>query len=156
MWTVLSFLVLVAVLTKFAWKPLLAAIDAREESIQNNIRSAEKSKAEAERLRKDYEGHLAQMEAKAREILSQAESESRRLKEDMARSAQAENEKLMAQTRQKMAEEERRLLRDLRGEVAQLALQAAEKMLRQGLDKSAQDRLLKAAVSDLEQSGAGR
>jgi F0F1-type ATP synthase membrane subunit b/b' len=62
-----------------------------------------------------------------------------------------------ATARQKMAEEERRLLRDLRGEVANMALHAAEKMLRQGLDQSAQDRLLKAALADLEQTaGSGR
>ncbi|HMX42152.1 MAG TPA: F0F1 ATP synthase subunit B [Elusimicrobiota bacterium] len=151
-WTALTFLLLVGVLARFAWKPILEALRAREESIKNNIQAAERSKAEAEKLRRDYEGQIARMDAKARDILAEAEAAGRRTKDEILRAAQAENERLLDAARKKLAEEERRLLREVRAEVAEMSLRAAEKILRQGLDKSAQDRLIKETLGDLESS----
>lgn len=154
-WTVLTFLILVGILARFAWGPLLAAIRAREESIAEERRAAERSRAEAERLRVDYEARVAGLDAKARDIVAQAEAAGRRAKDDLLRAAQAENERLVDGARKKLAEEERRALREVRAHVAELSLRAAEKILRQGLDKSAQDRLLKDALGDIEDA-AGR
>ncbi|MBL0350322.1 MAG: F0F1 ATP synthase subunit B [Elusimicrobia bacterium] len=151
-WTALTFLLLVGVLARFAWKPILEALRAREESIKNNIQAAERSKAEAEKLRQDYEAQIARMDAKARDILAEAEAAGRRAKDEILRAAQTENERLLDAARKKMADEERRLLREIRTEVAEMSLRAAEKILRQGLDKSAQDRLLKEALGDMEGS----
>lgn len=154
-WTVLTFLILVGILARFAWGPLLAAIRAREESIAEERRAAERSRAEAERLRVDYEARVAGLDAKARDIVAQAEAAGRRAKDDLLRAAQAENDRLVDGARKKLAEEERRALREVRAHVAELSLRAAEKILRQGLDKSAQDRLLKDALGDIEDA-AGR
>lgn len=147
-WTMVTFAGLAFILARFAWKPILAALDSREDSIRQNIRSAEESKKAAADLRQEYESRLAGVEAKTRELLAQAEAQARALKDDLARAAHAENEKLMEETRKKLAEEERRLARDLRAEMAQLSLRATEKMLRRGLDKPFQDRLVQEALAD--------
>lgn len=149
-WTVAAFLVLVGVLGKFAWGPILQALDARAEGIKNTIRSADESKRAAEELRKTYEDRLAQVESRTRALLAEAEIRARGIKEELVRAAHEENEKLLEATRKKMHEEERRLVRDLRTEMAAFSLQAAEKMLRRGLDKPFQDRLLQEALSDFE------
>lgn len=149
-WTMVTFAGLAFVLAKYAWKPILAALDSREDSIRQNIRSAEESKRAAEDLRREYETRLAGVEAKTRELLGQAEAQARGLKDDLVRAAHSENAKLLEETRKKLGEEERRLARDLRAEMAQLSLHATEKMLRRGLDKPFQDRLVQEALADFE------
>jgi F-type H+-transporting ATPase subunit b len=153
-WTVVTFAALAFVLARFAWKPILAALDTREETIKQNIRSAEESKKAAEDLRREYEARLAGVEAKARELLAQAETQARGLKDDFVRTAQAESDKMVEAARKTLAEEERRLARELRADVAELSLRATEKMLRRGLDKPFQDRLVQEALGDFEKWAA--
>lgn len=149
-WTVVTFAGLAFVLRRFAWKPILAALDSREDSLRQNIRSAEESKKAAADLRQEYEARLAGVEAKTRELLAQAETQARGLKDELVRAAHSENAKLLEETRKKLAEEERRLARELRAEMAQMSLHATEKMLRRGLDKPFQDRLVQEALADFE------
>ena len=77
-------------------------------------------------------------------------------KDDLVRAAQSENAKLLEETRKKLGEEERRLARELRAEMAHLSLHATEKMLRRGLDKPFQDRLVQEALGDFEKWTAGK
>jgi F-type H+-transporting ATPase subunit b len=149
-WTVVTFAGLAYVLARFAWKPILAALDNREDSIRQNILSAESSKKAAEDLRQEYESRLAGVEAKTRELMAQAEAQARSLKDEWVRTAHQESEKLLDETRKKLGEEERRLVRDLRADMAQMSLRATEKMLRRGLDKPFQDRLVQEALGDFE------
>jgi F-type H+-transporting ATPase subunit b len=149
-WTVVTFAGLAYVLARFAWKPILAALDNREDSIRQNILSAESSKKAAEDLRQEYESRLAGVEAKTRELMAQAEAQARGLKDEWVRTAHQESEKLLDETRKKLGEEERRLVRDLRAEMAEMSLRATEKMLRRGLDKPFQDRLMQEALGDFD------
>lgn len=149
-WTVVTFAGLAYVLARFAWKPILAALDNREDSIRQNILSAESSKKAAEDLRQEYESRLAGVEAKTRELMAQAEAQARGLKDEWVRTAHQESEKLLDETRKKLGEEERRLVRDLRADMAEMSLRATEKMLRRGLDKPFQDRLMQEALGDFD------
>ena len=149
-WTVVTFAGLAYVLARFAWKPILAALDNREDSIRQNILSAESSKKAAEDLRQEYESRLAGVEAKTRELMAQAEAQARGLKDEWVRTAHQESEKLLDETRKKLGEEERRLVRDLRADMAEMSLRATEKMLRRGLDKPFQDRLMQEALVDFD------
>ena len=104
-WTVAAFLVLVGVLAKFAWGPILQALDAREQGIKNTIQSADESKRAAEELRKTYEDRMAQVEARARALLAEAETRARGIKDDLIRAAHEEKEKLPESARTKRADE---------------------------------------------------
>lgn len=149
-WTVVTFAGLAFVLARFAWKPILAALDAREDSLRQSAAAADKAQKAAEELRRSYEAQLAGVESKTRDLLAQAESQARALKEDLARTAHAQAERMIDESRKKWADEEQRLLRDLRADVARMSLLATEKMLRRGLDKPFQDRLMQEALGDFE------
>jgi len=88
-------------------------------------------------------------------LQEQAETQARGLKDELVRAAHSENAKLLEETRKKLAEEERRLARELRAEMAQMSLHATEKMLRRGLDKPFQDRLVQEALADFEKWTTG-
>jgi F-type H+-transporting ATPase subunit b len=147
---VVTFVLVVLVLGRFAWKPLLASLEAREQGIRASVKSAEESRAAAEKLRQDHEREMAAVEARARELLAAAQKEAQRLRDDMLKAAQDETAKLSEKTRQQLAEEQRRLVRELRAEVAALSVKAAEKLLRHSVDKTVQDKFVQEAMADLE------
>ncbi len=151
-WTALTFLTVVIVLGKFAWGPILKSLDEREERLKNDARTAREAREAAEKLKAEYDAQLARVETRAQELLKDAQDNARRMRDEILKATQVENERLMESARQKMAEEERRLLREVRAEVAGLSLRMAEKILRKGLDKSAQDRLLKEALEEFDGS----
>jgi len=89
MWTLVWFVVLLAVLWKFAWKPLLAGLHSREEHIEKQITDAEKSKAEARQTLEEYQAQLADADRQGREIITQRMKEA----ETQAREIQTQNQK---------------------------------------------------------------
>jgi len=149
-WTVLTFAVLVFVLGRFAWKPLLESLAAREDRIRADVKAAEEARLAAEKMRNDYQDQLAAVEGKTRELIARAQAEADRLREDMVKTAQGESVKLMEKTRRQMEEEQRRLVRELRTEVADLSVAAAEKLLRQAVDKSVKEKFVRQALSDFD------
>ncbi|TXH28384.1 MAG: F0F1 ATP synthase subunit B [Elusimicrobia bacterium] len=155
-WTVAAFLVLVGVLAKFGWGPVLKGLDEREENLRKTRAAADEARRVAEDLRRDYDERLARADAQAKGLLTEAEARARAFKDDLVKAAQAENEKMIAAARAKLVEEERRLARELRAEMAELSLKSTEKMLRRELGKADQDRLVKEALADFETWTAGK
>lgn len=145
-----AFLVLVGVLAKFGWGPILKGLDEREENLRKTRQAADEARRVAEDFRRDYEERLSRAEAQAQRLLAEAENRARAFKDDLVKAAQAENEKMVAAARVKLAEEERRLARELRAEMAELSLKSTEKLLRRELGPADQDRLLKEALADFE------
>jgi F-type H+-transporting ATPase subunit b len=154
-WTVVTFVLVVFVLGRFAWKPLLQALEEREGRIRADIRSAEDARKAAEKLRGDYDAQLAQVEARTRELIAQAQKDAQRLREEMLKAAQDENARLTERTRQQLAEEQRRLVQELRAEVAEVSVKAAEKLIRKSVDKGLQDQFVKEALADFEKLSKG-
>ena len=146
-WTVVTFLLLVWILTRFGWGPIVAAIEAREERLRQEREAAERARADAERIQKELEARLAEIDAKARETLARAGKEAEALMARHTAQAQQEARKLMDKTRAELEEEKRRLIVELRTEVASLAMQAAEKLVHKTVDeqvrKSTMDRFFK-------------
>jgi len=149
-WTVAAFLVLVGVLAKFGWGPILKGLDEREDNLRKTRQAADDARRVADELRRDYEARLSRAEAQAKELLAEAETRARAFKDDLVKAAQVENEKMIADARAKLAEEERRLARELRAEMADLSLRSTEKILRRELGPADQDRLVKEALADFE------
>jgi F-type H+-transporting ATPase subunit b len=149
-WTIVTFVGLVLILGRFAWKPLLGALEAREERIRADIKAAEENRLSSEKLRQDYDRQLAQVEAKAQELIAQAQKDSQRLRDEMLKAAQDESARLSEKTRQQLAEEQKRLIQELRSEVADISVRAAEKLLQHSVDKKLQDKFVQEALSDFE------
>ena len=149
-WTVVTFACVVLVLGKFAWGPILAALEAREEKIKGDLSAAEEARRAAETSRRDFEVKMADLEARTQSLVSQARSDARKVREDMLKAAQDEAARLAEKARRELAEEQRRLVSELRGEVATLAVAAAEKILQKSVDKSAQEKALQEASAGLD------
>lgn len=149
-WTVIIFLGLVFVIGKFAWKPILQALNEREAGIRRSIEEAQAARQTAEQLKVQYEKELAEGQSKAQVLLNQAQAEAQKVREQIVKQAQEESERLSAQTKRQLEEEKFKLVRELRGEVASLSVKAAEKLIRHQMNQKVQDELLQEFFKDLE------
>lgn len=154
LWTVVTFVLLLAVLAKFGWKPLIESIQAREEYLREERRAAEAARAEALRIQKELETRLAEIDAKSRAALAQAASEGEALRAQMKSAAEADAKKVRDKTMAELNEEKRRLVAELRGEVASLSVMAAEKLVRQSINEQVKHSVMDSFFKDMEKQKA--
>jgi len=149
-WTIISFFALVLVLGKFAWKPLLAALQEREDGIRKAIDDAASAKMSADQLKSQYEQELAKAQDQAAGFLSQARAEAQKVREQLLKDAAAEASRLTEQTKRQLEEEKAKLSRQLREEVAGLSVKVAEKLLRHSINAKENEALVQGFINDLE------
>lgn len=132
-WTTVTFLILLFLLGKFAWKPILNAVKEREESIENALNSAAKARQEMEQLKSDNEKILIEARQERDAMLKEA----RQIKEEMIAEAKGkasqEADRLISQAREQIENEKMRAVTDLKNVVGQMSVEIAEKILLQEL-----------------------
>ena len=129
---VLNFIILLAILAKFCYKPLLV-MDDRRNRIINNLDSAEQTRLEAEELKKQYAQQLADARAEATAIVDKANKIGQKLHDDFMSQAQEEKEQLMATAREHIEQEKQQAMLDVRTEVISLATEIAGKVVSEKL-----------------------
>jgi F-type H+-transporting ATPase subunit b len=154
-WTIVTFLCLVGILKLFAWGPLLAAIEAREGRIKADREAAEKARAEAERIQKELEAQMAGVLSKSKEMLAAATKDGEALRAKLKGEAEADAQAIKDKTLADLATEKNRLVGELRKETAELAVRAAEKLMRKTVDAGVQKTVLDGFFKDIESSKAG-
>jgi F-type H+-transporting ATPase subunit b len=153
LWAAITFLVLLVVLSKFAWGPIVKMLDEREKTIHGAIESAKKERAEAEKLLAAQKESLAKASREAAELAKRNQDEVEKLRQELTAKARKEAEELVATARKQIIEEKTKAAAELRGMVADLAIEAAGKLVKASLDEKAQRQL----VEDyLKQLPAGR
>jgi len=153
LWAAITFLVLLVVLSKFAWGPIVKMLDAREKTIHEAIESAKKERAEAEKLLASQKESLARATREAAELAKRNQQEVETLRQELTAKARKEAEELVSSARKQIIEEKLKAVSELKGMVADLAIDAAGKLIKASLDEKAQRQL----VEDyLKQLPAGR
>lgn len=132
-WQLIVFLVLLFVLGKFAWKPIMNALKEREKSIEEALTAAEKAKAEMAKISADNEKLLQQARAEKDEILKKAQQTARELVDEAKENAKKEADKIINEARNLIESERKAFMADMKKEVAKLSLQVAERILRKEL-----------------------
>jgi F-type H+-transporting ATPase subunit b len=151
-WTIVTFLCLVAILRMFAWGPLIAAIEAREGRIKADRDGAEKARSEAERIQKDFESQMAGVQAKTKELLAAATKDGEALRAKLKAQAEADAQGIKDKTLAELAAEKNRLVGELRKDVADLSVAAAAKLMHKSVDEGVRKSVLDGFFKDLESS----
>lgn len=147
----IAFLLLMFVLGKFAWKPVLAAIKEREQSIDDALNKAELAKQEMARLTSQNEELMKQARAERDEILKEAKMLKDSIVNEAKTSAQTEGAKLIEKARIEIENQKKAALAELKGQVSTLSLDIAERVLRSQLDdKTKQQDLVANLLKDVE------
>ncbi len=132
-WTAITFLILLFILRKFAWKPILGAVSEREEGIKNALASAENARKEMQNLQADNERILKEARTERDAMMKEA----REIKESMLTEAKdeakAEAAKIIAQAQATIESEKQAAISDIKGQVAELSVGIAEKVVKKEL-----------------------
>ena len=149
-WTLLVFGVSMWLLAKLAFPRIAEALDRRQRAIEESIDTAQRTKAEADRLLADYRERLAEARGQADEIVARARREGEQQESDIVAKAREEREILMQQTRRDIEVETQRAIQQIRNEVADLTVLATEKVTRKSLTDADQRRLVDEALRELD------
>jgi F-type H+-transporting ATPase subunit b len=133
----------------YAWKPLLGALQQREEHVRSSLERAEQARAEAERILEDNRKQLANAGAEASRILAEGRSLGEKLKNELLEQANRQSRKMIDQAKQEIDREKDAALEKLRSEVANLAIGAAEKILDETLDETRHRKIVDGYLRDL-------
>jgi F-type H+-transporting ATPase subunit b len=133
-WTFITFALLLWILKKFAWKPLLGALEGREQRITNNLQQAEDARVSAERLLAEHRALVENSEREARKIVDEAKAAAETLKQTIVDNANEQARQMLDIARTEIQREKSAALTQLREEVADLAVKAAGKILGEELN----------------------
>jgi len=155
LWTVVIFLSVLAVLWRFAFGPILAAVNAREEGINKALEEARARQVEAEALLEEHKKQLTDARRQAQEILAEGREAAGRLQKDMEGKARDEAEAILTRAKAEIEREKDAAVDVLRKEAVDLALAAASKLLHEKLDGEQDRRLVMEFVDGLSGQGPG-
>jgi F-type H+-transporting ATPase subunit b len=155
-WTIVCFLITLFVLKRYAFAPIQKMIDERRERIRGALAEADEARAEARNLLEEHRKLIGQARGEAEEILSEARQVGQAMQARVKEEADADRQRRMDETRRQIEAETRRALEQIRAEVADLSLIAAEKVTRKALDGDDQRRLIEEAIGELDFSALER
>lgn len=142
-WTVLIFLILVFLLAKFAWKPILHMVETRNKSIEDALNSAEIARKEMAGLKAENEQIIKEARAEHDKIIREAREMKEKIIAESKETAKQEADKIVAQARELIESEKLAAINELKNQVAVLSIDIAEKVLRNELsDKKKQSELI--------------
>ena len=147
--TLILFTLFAIVLSKFAWGPLLSAIDLREKGIRDAIEGSKKANAEAEALMAQHKELVRQIGAEREEIIKKTTREAEELRADLMAKARADSEDMVRRAKEQIERESSVALAKLREEVADLAVLGASKIVASSMTPEAQKKLVAEFVSSL-------
>lgn len=145
-WTVITFVIVLIVLAKTVWKPILDGINSREQGIRGDIERASKANADAEALRLRYETQLAEAQRTIQDMVAKARLDGERARAELVAAAKAESDRIIEKGRKDLNGETDRLRAELRAEVAGLSLAVAEKIIQRSVDLKVADELVADAI----------
>lgn len=153
-WTVLTFLTMLAILARFAWKPLLGALQARESGIQNDIDDAKRQREDAERVLADYQAQLAEGRRQAQAIVAESREAAGRLRKELEAKARQDAQAILEAARRDIKRERDAAVEVVRREAVELALAAAERLISERLDGDRDRKLVMGYIDALSADGA--
>ena len=150
-WQTIIFLVVLFVLGKFAWKPILGALQSREDSIDEALKSAEKAKEDMANLKTDNEKLLAEAKLERDKMLKAAAKLGEDLKDQAKEDARLIGDKMIDDAKASIESEKNDAIKEIKDQVVELSIQITEKLLKKNLsDDKSQQELIKGYMKDIK------
>lgn len=154
LWTVLTFVVLLLVLRRIAWKPLLEALDAREKRIDDALQKAEKAQREAEQAIAENRKRSDEAMRQAEQLIEQARQDAGQTRRKLIEEARAESQRVVDQGMRRLEAEQRAAMQEVRAVAADLAIRAAGRLIQSSLTEQQQRELVEQFLKDVPQKPA--
>jgi len=153
-WTLVTFLLLLFLLSKFAWGPILGAMNAREEGIKGDLDSARREREESLRLLEEHRALINLARKERADAVEAGRRDAERVKAEILDEARRQREQLMKQAKTRIDAGLRQARAGLKSEAADLAIRAAGKLMGKNLDDATQRRLVEDYLAELERLGS--
>lgn len=150
-WTAITFLILLFILRKFAWKPILGALKEREDSIEEALKSADKAKEEMMSLQSKNESLIQEAKAERDVLLKEAREAKEKLISDAKKKASEEADKIIVSARESIEQEKMSAIVDLKSQMSALTINIAEKVLKSELaEPKKQQEFIEGLLKDID------
>ena len=149
LWTVVIFLILTVVLKKLAWKPILAALDERENKIKESLEKADAAQKEAERMRADYETSIAQARQEAQELIAKGRKTAEATREEILQKARDEADAVLQRAKREIALEREKAVEEIKRTAGDLSVSIAAKIIGKSLSAQDHHELIQDALSNM-------
>ena len=150
-WTILTFLLLLFVLAKFAWKPLLKMLNDREELIRSSLEDAEKAKEKLERLNAEGEAIINQARSEAQSILSEGKAAVSKLKDETLDVAKEQAKQIASEAEKQINIEKDKAIAEIKSEVVNLSMSIAEKLINKNISPEDNKALIDESLSSVKE-----
>jgi len=141
-WMLISFSIVLYVLVKFAWKPILAALKKREDSITKSLQAAQKAKDDMAKIEFGNEKITQMAKIEREKLLKEAREIKNKIIEEAKESAQSESKKILEEARKSVESEKNKVINELKNQIAGLSVDIAEKILKQNLESEVKQKNL--------------
>ena len=148
-WTVIIFILLLLILKKTAWKPLLTSLSNREQTIKDSIEKAENLRLDAERMLEENKKRLQQADEESRKIIIEGKAYAEKIRNELLSKTNEDTSRMVKQAKEEIEREKLAALDELRGEIANLAIKAAEKIIDENLDAKKQRKIIDGFIKQI-------
>lgn len=148
-WTLIIFIILMAVLSRFAFKPMLAAVEAREKSLQDAIDAAKRDREESERVLAEHRAQLEKARGEAQKLIADGRATAEKLRNDLIEQTRAQQQEMLERARRDIENEKNNAIASLRREAVDLAIAGAGKVLERNLDTESNRKLVESYLSSV-------
>lgn len=148
-WTVVTFIFLMLILKKLAWKPILNSLNERENFIKDSLERAEKAQQEAKKLLEENNTNLAKAEEESQKIIAQGRDYAEKLKTQLIEESKVQSRKILEDASAEIERKNREAFEKLKDQIADIAVNAAEKIIRENLDKEKQKTIVYKFIEQL-------
>jgi len=149
-WTIVTFLVLLGLLARFAWRPLLDALEQRELAIRKSLDDARQAKEELQRVQAESQRILSEARVEAGEIVSRTRTDAARFADEMKQKARADAEVLVKHAERQIEMQTARAVETIRHEAIDLSVAIASKILRRDISKEDNERLIQDTLKEMQ------
>ena len=149
-WTLIIFVILMIVLSKFAYKPLFAAVEAREKALEDAIEGAKRDRAEAQQLLEQQRAQLEAARTEAQGIIAGSRATSEKMRSDLLAQTKEQQSEMIEQARRAIESEKVAAIADLRKEAVDLAIAGASRVIEKNLDSAGNRQIVESFLSSLD------
>ena len=153
-WTLIIFVLLLFVLSKFAFKPLFAAVEAREQALTDAIEGAKRDRAETEAALAQQRAQLEASRVEAQQIIAESRATAEKMRSDLLTQTKQQQEEMIEQARRSIEGEKAAAIADLRREAVDLAIAGASRVIEQNLDSAGNRQIVESFLSSLDGKAA--
>lgn len=148
-WTVITFLLLLVILRKIAWKPIIEALENRERDIRDALNAAEKARAEADKVSHDYDEMIKKARSEVQQIVAEGKVTGEKVRTSIEENARLKAAEMLENAKGQIEAEREKAIREIQAVVVDLSVKAATKVIEKNLDTDDNRRLIEKTLMEI-------